>query len=167
MSQIKDDDLITAALLRRFADEAAIEGSGQYYGIVRCHNGDLIVHHPFSPALAIEQLIWASDVLRSLNKELHHDGAWVVVFTHPQSAPPGETVIHIGHREYNRYALLWIDSDGDAQFAVEWVRDESELCDWADVLLAGIESVMAKCATAWQLWNLHMRDVLDPADGQT
>jgi hypothetical protein len=33
--------------------------------------------------------------------------------------------------------------------------------------MAGIESVMGKCEAAWQLWNTHMREVLDPAEGHT
>ena len=166
---LSDDLLITAALLKRFAAEAALDGSnGQFYGIIRRGNGDLLVHHPGSPPLIPEQTMWAADVLKALNRELHHDGAWVIVFTDP--APPGQgDIIYLdgGHREYGRYALLWVDDEGDVQFAMEWVRNESELLDWADVLLAGLESVMAKAEAAWEMWNTHMREVIEPAEGQT
>jgi len=167
---LADDDLITTALLRRFQGEAVLGGSdGRFYAIIRRNNGDLVVHHPGSPPLAAEQLMWASDVLKALNRELHHDGAWVVVFTDPAPPGAGDLVIHVngGYCEYGRYALLWLDDEADVQFALEWVRNESELLDWSDVLLAGLHSLMGKCEAAWEMWNTHMRDVLDPDEDQT
>jgi len=167
---LREADLITPALLRRFEAEAKIDGNnGEFYALIRRDDGDLLSHHPGSPPIIPEQTMWAGDVLKRLNRELHHDGAWVIVFTDPAPQGEGEYAIYrLGmHREYGRYALLWVDEDGDVQFAQEWVRNESELLDWTDVLLAGIESVMDKCEASWNLWNTHMRQVLEPAEGQT
>lgn len=166
---LREEDLITPALLKRFQAEAEIDGNdGHFYALIRRDNGDFLAHHPGSPPLVPEQTMWACDVLRRINRELHHDGAWVIVFTDPAPVGADEVMfVHSGHAEYGRYALLWADEDADVQFAVEWVRNESEVLDWTDVLMAGIESVMGKCETAWTLWNTHMREVLDPAEGQT
>ena len=169
MPRIDDDTLITTALLRRFALEAQMAGvSDQYYALIQRSSGELLSHHPGAPSAVPEQIMWSADVLRRLNRELHHDGAWCVVFCDPKPPEHGELAVFAGsgHREYARYALLWLDQDGDVQFAVEWVRDESELLDWADVLLAGIDSVMQKCEAAWEIWKLNMRDVLDHGEGQ-
>ncbi len=170
MPRLRENELVTASLLRRFQLEAQLAGvSEEFYALIQRDSGDFLSHHPFGPAAAVEQIMWATDVLRRLNRELHHDGAWVVVFTDPKPPQAGELAVMntAGHREYARYALLWLDHDADVQFAVEWVMNESELLDWCDVLLAGIESVMQKCETAWEIWRHHNREVLDPADGQT
>ena len=169
MPMLDDDTLITPALLRRFIAEARLEaGNGQHYAFVRRSNGNLIAHNPASPEIAGYQTMFAADVLKVLNRELHHDGAWVVVFTHPEPPEPGSAILLTPPgREYARYVLMWLDRDGDVQFSVEWVKNESELLDFAEVLEAGIDSVVEKCEGAWQMWHLHMREVLDPREGET
>jgi len=167
---IDEETLITPTLLRRFLLEAYCDGGdGRHYAIIRKPDGHVLVHHeqPASPKLALEQLTWAADLLRLLNREIHHDGAWVIVFTHPET-PHYESILHSTptHWKYRRYAILWIDEDGDPQFTQEWSQNDSEMLDFADVVVAGLESTAAKAETAWQLWNTHMRDVLDPAEGQ-
>ena len=166
---LTDDLLITPALLERFEGEAFLEGgNGQFYAFIRTGDGKLIAHHPGSPQIIAEQTMWAADVLHRLNKDLHHDGAWALVFTAPLRPLQGEAIFaHPDHIEYGRYVLIWLDQDGDPQFSVEWVQNESELLDFSDVLLAGIDSTVDKMEGAWQMWNLHMRDVIEPAEGQT
>lgn len=154
--------LITTALLRRFQLEGEREGgTGQYYALIRRSNGDLLSHHPGSPRLDPMQMLWAAEVLRMLNRELHHDGAWVVCFTHPR--PPVLAIEVPKHVEYSAYALMWIDGDGDVQFAQEWFAGENAgFQTFADVIGAGIESTVQKCEASWMTWHLHMREVLDP-----
>jgi hypothetical protein len=166
--RLDDDTLITPALLQRFAAEAGLEGgNGQYCAFIERSNGDLLIHHPFAPAAVAEQTMFAADVLRKLNRELHHDGAWAIVFTDPKPPEPGVAIYASPHTEFARYALLWVDPDGDVQFAVEWVRGESEMLDFDEVLLAGIEYTMQCCENAWAMWKVAMREVIDPAEGQT
>lgn len=166
---LAEDLIISTALLRRFAVEGEAEGGdGRYYGVIPRANGDVLAHHPAAPSASPEQLLWAGDVLRFLNRELHHDGAWVLVFTHPK--PPAlESVIHAApaHAEYARYGLIWLDADGDPQFTVEWSEGSGELRDFADVLLAGLPAIAKQCEAAWATWHLHMRQVLAPKEGQT
>lgn len=171
MPKLEENDIVTPALLRRFQAEADFEGgSGLFCAFIPRPNGELITHHPGTWMVIPEQVMWAADVLKRLNRELHHDGAWVVCFTDP--APDGhpEAVIiqGSGHREYARYVLMWMDPDADIQFSIEWVRGEvDELLDWNDVLLQGILPVLEKCETAWQIWHENMIRVLDHGEGQT
>jgi hypothetical protein len=169
MPKIADDVLLTPTLLRRFEAEAVLEGgNGQFYALIRLSNGKLLSHHPGSPPIIAEQSMWADDVLRALNRELHHDGAWVVVFTAPQPLATGTAIFaQPDHVEYGRYVIMWMDADGDVQFSMEWVQNESDLLDFADVLIAGLESTMAKAEACWEAWHMHMRQVLDPQEGQT
>jgi hypothetical protein len=149
--RLAEADIITPTLLKRFHDEARFEDAdGRFCALILCDNGtDLIRHAPGSPDASPEQLLWAGDMLRLLNRELHHDGAWVVVFTHVQPAPV-ECVLHnLRASLYGRYALIWIDQDADPQFSVEWEAGTGELRDFADVMLAGRTSTVQKCETAW------------------
>lgn len=165
---LSDKLLITPTLLRRFELEGQFEGGGgQYYALMQRANGELVCDHPFGPALEPMQMLWSADVLRALNRELHHDGSWVVCFTHPQPNSMECVLLNPRHKEYGRYALLWLDKDGDVQFTVEWNRGEGELRDFAMVMLAGMNSTMAKCETAWGLWHEMMVDVIEPQEGQT
>jgi hypothetical protein len=167
---LSDDLLVTPALLQRFEGEAHLEGgNGQYFAFVRLRDGRLLGHHPGSPQIIAEQTMWADDVLRALNRDLHHDGAWVVVFTAPQPVASNGSAIYVqpDRVEYGRYAIMWLDEDGDVAFSMEWVQGESDLLDFADVLLAGLPSTMEKAEGCWQLWHTAMREVLAPAEGQT
>ena len=164
--KLTETQIVTPALIERFAAEAEFEGEpGGYYALIPRDDGDVLAHHPYAPAAEPHQLLWAQDVLRKLNRELHRDGAWVVCFTHPGGALSAPHTP--GHVEYARYCLIWLDPDGDAQFTLEWRANESELLDFADVMLAGIESTLQKCETAWTIWHTHMRKVLEPREGQT
>ena len=166
---LKDDVLISKTLLRRFEVEAELEGGdGRYYALMRLESGRLCAHHPFAPSAVADQVMWADDMLKLLNRELHHDGAWVIVFTHPEP-PAGLSAIDLvpKHWDYRRYVMLWLDEDGDPQCPIEWTKGEGDLYDFTDVLLAGRESTAQKCEAAWQMWNTVMRQALDPAEGQT
>lgn len=166
MTQLADEKLITPELLQRFRLEAAEEGghADAFYALIRRSDGNFLSHHPAAPNLDPGQLLWASRALTRFNKELHHDGAWVIVFTHPK---PLSTLSK--HAEYARYVFLWLDADGDVQFPMDWKENETELLDFADVVIAGIESNMAHAEESWQRWHLLMRVVPDikPGKGQT
>src|ERR1700688_3008587 len=118
MPAIPFAEVVTPTLIQRFEFEAGLEGGNEhkYCGVVLRDDGDLCVHHPFAPALDSMQLLWAARILKLLNRELHHDGAWVVVFTHPMPVE-FESAAHASPRSsyYQRYALIFVDHDGDPQ----------------------------------------------------
>lgn len=163
MHSVPDAHIVTPFLIRRFQAEAAIEeGNGQYYAIVQRSDGSFLDHNPGSPELAPDQMMFARDVLTLLNREIHHDGAWMMVFTNPAAA---ESVLLV-HAEYQRMAFLFVDRDGDPQFTIDWVRGGGEERDFADVLLSGRESWGNRCEAAWQTWKVLMRDTLAPSPEQ-
>lgn len=170
MPALRFADLVTPTLLQRFELEAGLEGGNEhkYCGVILREDGDIFVHHPVSAALDSMQMLWAARALKLLNRELHHDGAWVVVFTHPMPVE-FESAAHASPRSsyYQRYALIWIDQDGDPQFSQEWQNgQDTELIDFTAVILCGIESTAQKCEASWQTWHLMMRKVLEVKEGQ-
>lgn len=168
MPRLSDDILLSKPvltnLLKRFILEAEEEGGqGQHYAVIQPADGSYWEHNPYSPELDGAQTVFARDLLKFLNRELHHDGAWVIVFTHPK---PSETVL-TSYAEYACFALYWIDADGDVQFPIKWTEGEGEMFDFSDVQLAGRESWGNLCEGAWQQWHTLMIDVIDPREGQT
>lgn len=166
---LTEDLVVTPALLRRFIAEAEMEGGdGRHYALIRRNDGSLLAHHPGSPVLSPMQLLWSQDILRLLNRELHHDGAWCLVFTHPKPRAIDNIFQDAKHADYGRYVLLWMDADGDVQIPFEWLEGStSELRDFASVMLAGVESTAQKCEGAWELWREMMVKVIQPKEGQT
>lgn len=169
MTKLTDETLITKALLQRFELEAAEEGGNQYayYALIRRSDGNFVAHHPNMPHLDPMQLMWAASALTRFNAELHHDGAWVLVFTHPK--PPSILIADPKYVECARYVFLWLDADGDVQFPMDWMENETELLDFADVVAAGIESNMQHAEESWQRWHHLMRVVpeIKAGKGQT
>ena len=163
MHKVEEKHLITASLLRRFEAEASFEdGDGRYFGLI--HRGDgAFLTHGMGPHPSPEQMVFAQDVLKLLNKELHHDGAWVIVFTNPQ--PLALAISNL--TEYARFAILWMDRDGDVQFTLDWVDGEGDMFDFADVLLAGLETWGNHAEQAWQTWHMIIREAVDPSESQT
>lgn len=165
---LPEDLAITPALLRRFEGEAELEGGdGRHYAVIQRNDGSILVHHPASPQLSPMQMIWAADALKLLNREIHHDGAWVVVFTHPK--PQLENIFQDAkHADYRRYVLLWMDRDGDVQIPIEWLEgDNEDFRTFTDVIMAGVHSTAQKAEGCWQVWHTMMIEVLEPREGQT
>lgn len=170
MARLIDENLIiTPTLLRRFELEADGEdGDGRFYACILRSNGELIVHHPGSPGLAPEQALWVADVLKFLNRDLHHDGAWVIVFTHPKPTSIDNPLLAANmHAQYARYVMLWMDEDGDVQFPIEWMEGTGEMRDFADVMLAGLQTAGAAAEMGYQLWHKSMVEVLDRKKTET
>lgn len=172
MPSLPFDQVVTPLLLRRFLLEAHVEdASGEsieprfegdvppapYYAIVKRDDGDLAVWHPYGPALDDMQMLFSHDVLRRLNKDLHHDGAWVIVWTNPAPPPPMDSLgvlVNPRARDYRRYALIWMDKDADPQFTIEWHEGiTSDFKTFEDVLIAGAVSLMHRAESAWGLWE--------------
>lgn len=149
-------------LRTRFEIEAEEEhGNGSYVGYLTQENGAMVTERRWALNPEPEQYMFAEDMLRLLNRELHHDGMWVIVFTHPGPFNP-----IVATTEYSRFGFIWLDSDGDPQFTMDWAKGECEELDFTDVLMSGIESWADRCEAAWEQWNLYMRKVLQPKQDQ-
>lgn len=168
MHRVPDEILINTALLRRFQEEAELEGGdGRHFAMIHRKDGSFLAHNPIGPELDGSQQVFAETMLNRLNRELHHDGAWAIVFTHPRPDDgSGDHVLLMTTWQYGRFVFLWIDQDGDVAFPFEWSQGEGDEFDFADVLLSGVESWMDRCEQAWQTWQLLMLEVIDPAEGQ-
>lgn len=114
---------------------------GSYWAAIQRTNGDV---RRFACDLKEtppdEKQVWLMQILRGLNKELGHDGRWVVGWTH------GNT----------RFIIMWLDEDGDIQFTVE--NDEA----WAIMVTQEWNHWMSQAEEAWRYWHKMMREVLDP-----
>lgn len=154
MNGFNDEFLALPALRARLAAEA--QGTDWWAMTRRADLSPLIVGDTRNPPLA-EQRMFAMDMTAALNRHLHHDGRWILQFTHP------DRHLIIGQRgsEYRRWVFLWMDADADIQFPVE--NDEP----FALALLAGPDHWMETAEQAWQSWCHHMRTVLAPITGQT
>lgn len=168
-----DDKLLnTPALRMRLDAEARFEeGGGTYRGFALRSGGVLDGHilrltslgNP--PPLDEMQVMFGQDMVRVLNRHLHHDGAWVVLFTHPshvhKAGPIDLPVVGGLPTMYGRFAFLWMDRDGDVQFTMDSVSD------FFEVLSEGPDPWIERAEQAWQNWKHVMRDVLAPKEGET
>ena len=165
---LNDDLLITPVMWKRFAEEASFEnGPGRYAVMMRRSNGEVVElmdndfgGKPVNPNC--RQI--GHDLLLKANDDCHHDGAWVVLMTHPDDALIAgltfDAFDDLGSVRFKRFVMLWIDEDGDPQFSIDiveplWRLQESGLAHWADA-----------CEEAWGKWNWAMRDVLAPSAAQ-
>lgn len=143
------------AILKRMDFEAA--GTGWWaYGKVR--SGKIVVLSDRNWTPIPEIIMFARDMVGALNKHLHHDGAWLVGFTHPKP------IVFIGDRggtDFDRFVFLFIDRDGDPQFTIE--------CDDGIIaaLTVGPDHWMEEAERGWQKWFHHMRRVITPRPEQT
>lgn len=147
-----DADTIMASLMRRngqtFQGRHGVTYMPNYADIVVKYVGD--VRKPSGMILRAENFYkvapWqdhhARELVRKLNAQLHHDGAWAVMWTNP--TPDGmPTEIKISFQ----------DVDGDPQFVIDCERT------LADLMTTGPESHMENCERAYQQWKQWQVDM--------
>ncbi len=164
MHKLDDDTLITANLLRAFIAYAEEEGgNGQHYAVIQRSNREWLDHNPHSPGLEPMQEQFARDVLDKVNSEIAHDGAWVLVFTHPGAMAN----LLQSNYEYARYLFLFLDADGDIQFNVDWSAGTAEdLLEFSDVLMRGWTVQLALLEGAYRQWCM-IKQATDAQPDQT
>jgi hypothetical protein len=89
-----------------------------------------------------EQKGFAHDMLRRLNREMHHDGRWAVGWT--------DWDMQRGH--YTRVMFLFLDKHSDLQFVVD---DDEPLI----FMLIAADRLIEQCEEAWENWRSHLADV--------
>lgn len=167
MHKLEDKILITPLLLRRFQDEAAYEtgrSAQDYFAYIQTCDGHIRRLCPYTIEPAPHYNMFACDLLGALNKHLHHDGAWVFVYTDPTpfSKSPIATFT-----EYERFCFIFLDRDGDPQFTVDWIaNNQADQRDFTACMTAGPDSWIEKCESAWQIWKTSL-EPLDLRSGET
>lgn len=160
---LPDATLITPTLLRRARAEGEQEGGdGRHVLVIRKRDGAVLTHKPASPDLDMDQLVYAMELLQFVNREIHHDGAWVVVFTHPVAQ-----TLPLAGAFYARMCGIWLDQDGDPQFTIDWINGESEdELTFHEMVINGVIDRAHAYEAAWQSWHEMMRKVLEPRQDQ-
>jgi len=153
-----DDLLVSRHALSRYEAEADGAEWAAVLGTCRGRKIEVITSRATSPGLDPAQAMFAHDVAARLNRELDHDGAWVILLTHRTAISP--LVIINATQEFKRFCMIWMDADGDIQFTVE---NDDPL--WM-VLSQGIHHWMDQAEGAWRQWKHLMRDVLAPSSDQ-
>lgn len=105
-----------------------------------------------------QQIDFAGNLCRLLDRHVTHNGAWLVAWTHP----PIMSGLIMVEPDYNwrRFIMLHMDKDGDAQFTIDNVEPS-----WI-VAAANDEHWIEQAEVGWQKWNHLMRDVLNPSESQ-
>ncbi len=153
----KDEDLKFSATLRqRLADEATFDDGkpGAIWFALRRNDGRmvevkgnalLIAPHPM-------QVSWAMDMANWLNKDLHHDGFWIVAFTNPPAnAYLFQGVVLEPQPLYERWVIIWVDREGDPQFTIE--NDD----EFIETMMVSPDDQVELCEGAWREWHEKMR----------
>ncbi len=177
MHRVHDRALITEELLARLANEASLRTEevvtgytakrhqpikekrlvpGPFRAVIQAENG-LAMEFGTGPQLCMVQRMVAEDMVGALNKHLHHDGCWLFNFAAPEPKP--EIVVEDGRR-YGRFAILWMDEDGDIQFAIDCERPFEKTIE------EGPDALIEKCAKAFQWWQMQ-REWLELRPGET
>ncbi len=111
--------------------------------------GQIVLKNYTASPLSIDphemQQEFARQVREVLQKELHHDGVWVVGWTHPPEA--WEAVRIDGDNVWGRLIMIWLDEDADPQYTVE-----SDL-PFLAMVEAGIENYLGQAARAHEAWS--------------
>lgn len=161
MHKITDERvLFNGALAKRFHDEAVMEhGDPRFFGLVQTYDGKFKgKQFQGSPDLHPMQRVFAEDVLTALNRHLHHDGAWCVVFTGPEADGPLSPMI------YRRLVFLWMDGDGDVHIPYEWLEDEGDT--FATMMARGPDPWLEGAEAAWHIAAEARRMLDTKADEQ-
>jgi hypothetical protein len=168
---MKHEQVYTSTtILERLQQEAEIDGDQipsrpLYWCTFQLPNKEIHTNMNFKPDFATVlphelQIDFAKGVLKALNTEVGHGGAWIVGYTHPPSK--GECVKVEGDNVWDRLFCIWLDQDGDPQFTVENIR-------WTfhEMLEAGAEFWMSQGQMCYSKWQELTHGVLDLKQGET
>jgi hypothetical protein len=159
MHKLDDETLITADLLRKFIAFAGEDGGDDtHFALMQKADRQFLAHNPGSPELDPVQMVYSQKLLQRLNQDLHHDGAWVLLWSHPGHYA---AFMHVPGA-YSVMNLIWVDRDGDAKVRLEWVAGQNEdVIGIIDLLLQGELPMCDQAETAWLMAQELLRATLD------
>lgn len=129
---------------------------GPFRCVIQAEGGH-VLEFGTGPALMAVQRMVSEDMVVALNRHLHHDGCWLFNFAAPEDAHP---VAVVDGRLYRRFAILWMDKDGDIQFAIDCERPFEKTCE------EGPDALIEKCEMAHKFWRQQLQ-WLDLRPGET
>lgn len=91
------------------------------------------------------QVEFAKTTREIVQKRYHHDGFWIVGWTHPPTV--SRVLRPDGDNCWDRFLILWADEDGDIKFAVESVDS------FIEIMKNGEDYYADLAAQAWESWN--------------
>lgn len=165
--------LFSKAIRERLDAEAALSAdlgteNETWFAVLVRQDGHIVIERNYDPNNRIEvvsvddppvhQILWAESMSRLLNRELHHDGAWLVAFTHP----PGfsEMIRTEPNMEWRRVIKLWMDVDGDVAFTADLIDP------FWQVMQISEHHFAEQSEESWQRWHTIMRGALAPKQSQ-
>lgn len=80
-----------------------------------------------------------------MQSEIHHDGLWMVGWTHPPAS--GNHLRVDGDNCWGRLVMIWLDEDGDPQFTVDSYRP------FVQMMKDGISYYVNMCENAYAAFN--------------
>lgn len=90
---------------------------------------------------------FARQIQKSVQKEAHFDGVWLVGWTHP---PAGWDAIRVdGNNCWGRLIMIWLDEDADAQYTVE-----SDI-PFIQMVQAGVDNYITQAERAHHEYVAH------------
>jgi len=144
--KLDDNVMVTEVLQERLKEEAfnlTEDNQASWWCCAERSNGKLVEWEYGYKADLGEKLV-AEQLVKTLNKEIHHDGAWVA-----------QWLLNGTHLN-----VIWLDQDGDPQCPIEFNEDAAGMCE------APILHWVGQCEEAWHYWYEFMRRVLAPTPGQ-
>lgn len=149
MSKFNFELLMLPAIQHRLLIEAK---DPLWRAFVRAPNGTiskLSGRQPLPKPWAPQEL-FCTELVNALQQLLAHDGAWIVMLSAPIVHPlwlAGEA------SRYQNITVLWVDEDGDVQFA--WEIDDI----FERIAAQSIDRWLNEAERSYQLWRLHMREI--------
>lgn len=138
-----DDTLLALPAMRMRMDyEAELSGNqAQWVAAYTTKDGE---ERSFFPLVAPKPDVFCSmfvyDMLKGLNKELHHDGAWICGMFLPETL---QEHVETFQARYRKFIFMWVDKDGDIHVPVE-IDEPLET-----ILSAGPDVWASQCEAAW------------------
>lgn len=141
-------------LLERMAAEAAFEGAEKPHYWFVVPQGDtkreeIILKNFDENFLHVAphelQQDFAKKLREMFQKEIGHDGIWMVGWTNPPSS--GQAVAIDGDNCWGRLVFIWLDEDGDPQYAFDSFRP------FISMLQEGAEYYANLAETAHDAWK--------------
>jgi len=178
MSRVVDEKLLfSKTILERLDYEAEADGDAGdsvnafWWAVTQANDGQIIAQSNYDMSRARHEVIasdvihptadqvgYAIEAMKTLNKECDHNGFWIVGFTHPPSF--ANLISTTPDYHWRRMIKIWVDQHGDPGFTADNIDPF-----W---MIAGLgpEHLIEQSEESWKQWKHLMRDDMDYKENQ-